>query len=188
MLKAYGDDSDLVATPFMLGHAMPGWAAGLSRRRHVCVLYVDPGQLSLLLVQHHFPRHRRTIDRKIDAERFQMRATRIGIVIIALYELYWGLIYEGKEDVWDYLAVSGSIYFCSGIVLMAGGLYWKRATRRGALWALILGFTAVLGLAPLKSAVGLDMLSGPMIGFGAIGLSILGFVVGSLTDTQRSNP
>ena len=116
---------------------------------------------------------------------FQIRATRIGIFIIALYELYWGLIYEGKEDIWDYLAVSGSIYFCSGIVLMTGGLYWPGATRRGAMWALILGFSAVLGLGPLKEAVGLAWLSSPAIGFSAIGLSILGLVVGSLTDPAR---
>ncbi len=196
LLKAYGDDSDLVATPFMLGHAMPGWLLAFLA---VCMfasfmstqdsyLFCWSSIISRDIVG--------PLTGKIDAEKFQMRTTRIGIVLIALYELYWGLIYEGKEDVWDYLAVSGSIYFCSGIVLMAGGLYWRRATRRGALWALILGFSAIIGLAPLKAAIGLEHLSGAIIGFSAIGLSILGFVIGSLTDTppedatavQRSNP
>ena len=66
---------------------------------------------------------------RTDDAGFQKRATQIGIVLIALYEIYWGLIYQGGEDIWDYLAVSGSIYFCSGIVLLAGGAYWPRATR-----------------------------------------------------------
>ena len=118
----------------------------------------------------------------VDNEKAQKLGTRVLIVVIALYELYWGLIYEGREDIWDYLAVSGSIYFCSGIVLLAGGLYWKGATRRGALWALILGFSAVAALSPIKTALGLDAISSPMIGFAAIGLSLVGFVVGSLTE------
>jgi SSS family solute:Na+ symporter len=107
-------------------------------------------------------------------------------VVIALYELYWGLIYEGREDIWDYLAVSGSIYFCSGIVLLAGGLYWKGATRRGALWALILGFSAIIALAPIKTALGLDGVPSPMIGFAAIGLSLFGFIAGSLSERRSA--
>ena len=103
-------------------------------------------------------------------------------MLIALYEIYWGLIYEGGEDIWDYLAVSGSIYFCSGLVLLAGGAYWPRATRRGALAALILGFTALVGLGPVKTALGLADASAPVIGFVAIGLSLAGFIIGSLSE------
>lgn len=186
LLKGYGEDADLVATPYMLGHAMPGWLlAFLIVAMFASFMSTQDSYLfcwsSIISRDIVGP-----LTNKIESERFQVLVTRIGIVVIALYELYWGLIYEGKEDVWDYLAVSGSIYFCSGIVLMAGGLYWRRATRRGALWALILGFTAILGLGPLKTAVGLEHLSSPVIGFTAIGLSILGLVVGSLTEKPQS--
>ena len=46
-----------------------------------------------------------------------------------------------------------------------GGLYWPRATRRGAIAALIAGFTAIVGLGPVKEALGLGDVSGPVIGF-----------------------
>jgi SSS family solute:Na+ symporter len=184
LLEGYGSDADLVATPYMLGHVMPSWLlAFLAIAMFASFMSTQDSYLfcwsSIISRDIVGP-----LTNRIESERFQIMTTRIGIFVIALYELYWGLIYEGKEDIWDYLAVSGSIYFCSGIVLMAGGLYWRGATRRGALWALVLGFTAVLGLGPLKAAVGLEGLSSPAIGFGAIALSILGFVVGSLTDTK----
>ena len=189
LLEGYSGDADLVAMPLMLGCAMPNWLlAFLAVAMLASFMSTQDSYLfcwsSIIARDIIGP-----LTDRIDAERFQIAATRIGIVAIALYELYWGLVYEGKEDVWDYLAVSGSIYFCSGIVLMVGGLYWPGATRRGAIWALILGFSAILGLAPLKTALGLDAVSSPAIGFGAIGLSIAGLVVGSLTDSGgRSRP
>ncbi len=116
---------------------------------------------------------------KVDDEGYQKKWTRIFIVLIALYELYWGLIYSGTEDVWKYIAITGSIYFCSGIVLLAGGLYWKGATRFGAWCALILGFSALFALGPIKEATVFSSWSEPQIGFFSIGLSIFGLVAGS---------
>ncbi|RME98277.1 MAG: hypothetical protein D6773_14665 [Alphaproteobacteria bacterium] len=185
ILAAHGSDSDLVATPLMLGHAMPGiLLAFLAVAMFASFMSTQDSYLfcwaSILSRDVLGP-----VFGTVDNERAQKLGTRILIAIIALYELYWGLIYEGREDVWDYLAVSGSIYFCSGVVLLTGGLYWKGATRRGALWALILGFTAILGLAPLKAAIGLESVSGPVFGFTAIGLSALGLVLGSLSERRQ---
>lgn len=119
---------------------------------------------------------------KIEDEGFQKRWTRIFIVLIAFYELYWGLIYSGSEDVWSYLAITGSFYFCSGIVLLAGGLYWKGATRLGAWGALIMGLSALLAFGPIKEWAGFQAWSEAQIGFLSIGLSILGFIAGSLIE------
>lgn len=119
---------------------------------------------------------------KIDDEGFQKRWTRIFIVLIALYELYWGLIYSGTEDVWTYIAITGSIYFCSGIVLLAGGLYWKGATRLGAWGALICGFSALFALGPIKEATVFSDWSDAQIGFFTIGLSIFGLIAGSFVE------
>ena len=184
LLGAYGGDSDLVAMPLMLGHAMPGWLlAFLAVAMFASFMSTQDSYLfcwaSILSRDVLGP-----IFGTIDNERAQKMGTRVLIVAIALYELYWGLVYEGREDIWDYLAVSGSIYFCSGIVLLVGGLYWKGATRRGAMWALILGFSAIVALAPVKTALGLDGVSSPVIGFAAIGLSLFGFIAGSLSDTR----
>lgn len=185
LLDSHGEDADLVATPLMLGHAMPEallaflvvamFASFMSTQDSY--LFCWASILSRDVVGPLFG--------TIDDERAQKLGTRLLIVAIALYELYWGLIYGGGEDIWDYLAVSGSIYFCSGIVLLAGGLYWEGASRRGALWALILGFTAIFGLEPLKAAIGLEFLTGPQVGFATIGLSLLGFIAGSLSERGR---
>jgi Na+/proline symporter len=186
LLEGHGQDADLVATPLMLGHAMPApLLAFLAVAMFASFMSTQDSYLfcwaSILSRDVLGP-----VFGTIDNERLQKLGTRLLIGAIALYELYWGLIYEGDEDIWDYIAVSGSIYFCSGIVLLAGGLYWKGATRRGALWALILGFSAIFGLAPLKAAIGLEFLTGPQVGFAAIALSLCGFIIGSLSE-RRSN-
>jgi len=182
LLTSYGGDADLAATPLMLGHAMPAWLlAFLAVAMFASFMSTQDSYLfcwaSILSRDVLGP-----IFGTVENERAQKWGTRAFIVLIALYELYWGLIYDGGEDIWDYLAVSGSIYFCSGIVLLAGGLYWKGATRRGAMWALILGFSAIAALAPVKTALGLEGVSSPIIGFAAIGLSLFGFVAGSLSE------
>jgi SSS family solute:Na+ symporter len=80
--------------------------------------------------------------------------TRALIVVIGLYVLYWGLLYEGDDDVWDYMAVTGAIYFTGAFALLVGGLYWKRASSTGAVFALLAGSTAVLGLSPVQDGIG----------------------------------
>jgi len=76
--------------------------------------------------------------------------SRCFIVAIGLYVLYWGLIYEGKDDIWDYMAVTGAIYFTGAFALLLGGLYWKRASSTGAFLALLAGCVAILGLSPVQ--------------------------------------
>jgi len=119
---------------------------------------------------------------RVDDEAFQKICTRIFIVIIAIYEFYWGLFYKGSEDVWDYMAITGSIYFSSGVVLLAGGLYWKGATKLGAWGALLFGLSAILAFGPVKKAWGFEGWSEAQIAFMAIGLSLLAFIVGSLLE------
>ncbi|MDP6111766.1 MAG: sodium:solute symporter family protein [Planctomycetota bacterium] len=79
--------------------------------------------------------------------------TRMIIVVIGLYILYWGLVYEGSEDIWDYMAVTGAIYFTGAVALLVGGLYWKGASSTGAMLALIAGCSAVLGLTPVQRSL-----------------------------------
>ena len=67
----------------------------------------------------------------------RIKITRILIVLIGLYILYWGLFYTGEEDIWDYMAVTGAIYFTGAFSLLFGGLYWHRASSTGAVLALL---------------------------------------------------
>jgi SSS family solute:Na+ symporter len=83
----------------------------------------------------------------------RIKITRILIVLIGLYILYWGLFYTGEEDIWDYMAVTGAIYFTGAFSLLGGGLYWHRASSTGAVLALLVGVTAVFGLGPVQNYV-----------------------------------
>jgi len=90
------------------------------------------------------------------SEAKRIMLTRIIVVMIGGYVLYWGLFYEGKDDIWDYMAVSGAIYFNGAIAVLVGGIYWKKASTAGAIAALLAGFTAILGLGPVQKLVGLQ--------------------------------
>lgn len=110
----------------------------------------------------------------------QLLWTRIGIVVIGIWVLIWGIAYEPDAAVWDYLAVTGAIYFTGAIVLLVAGLYWSRASAAGAQGALIAGMTAVLALDPIQKAVGLAEVDAAWISLGSIALSGVVMVVGSL--------
>ena len=112
-----------------------------------------------------------------DQKRIQW--TRIIIILIGIYILYWGLVYNGSEDIWDYMAITGSIYFTGAISLLVGGLYWKNASSTGAILALLGGMFSILGLGPIQTSFGISV-SGTRIGLMSIFLSILLLIVGSI--------
>ena len=85
--------------------------------------------------------------------------SRLIIVVLGLYIYYWGLIYNGTEDIWEYLAVTGSIYFSGAISLVVFGLYSKSVNKYGAYCSLFCGFIAVLGLSPLKRLLSISLSS-----------------------------
>ncbi|MDC0935778.1 sodium:solute symporter family protein [Pirellulales bacterium] len=116
----------------------------------------------------------------------RIRLTRIFIVIIGLYVLYWGLVYEGNDDIWDYMAVTGAIYFTGAFALLVGGLYWKRASTNGAILALLAGLTAVVGLSPVQSLLGLDIPSA-RVGLISIAATTLAMFFGSLLLPDRDD-
>ncbi len=83
--------------------------------------------------------------------------TRFFIVVIGIYVLIWGLFYHGSDDIWDYMAVTGAIYYNGAFALLLGGLYWKRASRTGAFLALLAGTLAVVGLSPVQHGIGMSL-------------------------------
>ncbi len=109
----------------------------------------------------------------------QMRWIRYFIVLCGVFMLYWGLFYQGSEDVWDYLAITGAIYFTGAIPVMIGGLYWQRASKAGAMLSLLCGCFALFGLAPVQQALGIP-LSSAEIGLMTVIFASVVFVVGSL--------
>ncbi|MDY0165320.1 MAG: sodium:solute symporter family protein [Thermoguttaceae bacterium] len=88
------------------------------------------------------------------SSRARVTLTRVLIVVIGLYVLAWGLIYHGEDDIWDYMAVTGAVYFTGAFALLLGGLYWRRASSTGAFLALLAGLSAILGLSPVQQGLG----------------------------------
>jgi len=73
--------------------------------------------------------------------------TRFFILCLAGWLLYWGLWFKTPGPVWDYLAITGTMYLSGSATLVAMGLYWKRANARGAYLGILFG--ALPGLAYL---------------------------------------
>lgn len=119
------------------------------------------------------------------SQESRIKWTRTFIILIGIYILYWGLIYEGSDDIWDYMAITGAIYFTGAIALLIGGLYWKKASPIGAMMALVGGLSAILGLSPIQSFLGISF-PGEQIGLISVGLSIFLLIIGSLLFPDSS--
>ena len=85
------------------------------------------------------------------SSRVRLLLVRIFIPAIGIFILVWGLWYPLEQDLWDYMAISGAIYFTGAIALLVFGLYWKRASKVGAYAALVCGLLALIGLTPVQN-------------------------------------
>jgi len=90
------------------------------------------------------------------SQRSRIVLTRTFLVMIAVFLVIWGLWYDLGQDLWDYMAVSGSIYFTGAFAILLLGLYWKLASTAGAFSALFIGTLAVIGLKPVQKFLQLD--------------------------------
>jgi len=118
------------------------------------------------------------------SSKSRLLLTRIFIIGIGAFILVWGLWYDLGQDLWDYMAISGAIYFTGAIALLVFGLYWKRASKTGAYLALICGFGALLGLKPIQAIFGMNV-SSEIIGLTVIALAIIAMIAGSLLFPQN---
>ena len=111
--------------------------------------------------------------------------TRIFIILLGFYVLYWGLMYTGKQDIFDYIVVTSAIYQFGAFPLLLFGLYWKRSSATGATVSLLCGFVAILGLEPIQRALGLE-LSAAWFALGAISLATVAMIIFSLLFPDRN--
>lgn len=128
--------------------------------------------------------------------RARILLTRLFILLIGAFLLFWGLWYKMELHLWDYMGVTASIYLSGAFAVVAGGLYWKRASARGAMAALLLGLFAVLGILPWADwTAGLDAplaaavrtaFKPAVIGLWSPALSVAGLVAGSLLWPDRN--
>ena len=123
--------------------------------------------------------------RRPPTDQQEIRVTRIIIVCIGLFLLVWGVWYPLPASVWNYMAVTGSVYLCGSIVVLVGGMYWKGASSAGALAALLGGLISVVVIFLPAQITGDTMLMG-VVGLSNYAYCIVAFVVFSLLFPDRS--
>jgi SSS family solute:Na+ symporter len=73
------------------------------------------------------------------SERKGILWNRAIVALIGIYLLVYGIWYPLEGNVWDYLAVTGTIYLASMSTLLIACCYWKRANNWGAAAAIVVG-------------------------------------------------
>ena len=125
------------------------------------------------------------------APKQRIMLTRIFLVVIAAFLLIWSMWFKLEDDLWDYMAVSGAVYFTGAFVVLTAGIYWKRASTFGAWLALLAGTIAILGLKPVHTALGLadvfkaNEIDGAEIGLAACAAAAVLMVVGSIAVPDK---
>lgn len=124
--------------------------------------------------------------------------TRVAIVATGVMLLTWGLWYEVSSNLWQYMAITGTVYLAGVFPVVIGGLYWSRSSSAGAYIALIAGLTGILGLDPCVKFLNSQLVAmGTKIAVDSnilmlmtFAFSLLGFIAGSLLwpDDRSSIP
>tara|TARA_Y100001934_G_C11966399_1_gene591952 strand:- start:68 stop:676 length:609 start_codon:yes stop_codon:yes gene_type:complete len=87
----------------------------------------------------------------------KINISRLIILVLGIYILYWGLFYDGSDSIWSYIGITGAIYFSGAIAVLIGGLYWEKASETGAILAFIAGLSALIGLEPIREYLAINL-------------------------------
>ena len=123
--------------------------------------------------------------RKISSD-FKIFLTRIIIIILGIYIFYWGMFYEGSDAIWDYLGITGAIYFTGAISVVVLGLYWEKASSTGAVLSLLGGLSSIVGLEPVRNFIGLSIDNPAVIGIISLIFSISLMIIGSIIFPDKA--
>ena len=131
-------------------------------------------------------------------DKLKVFFARLFIVIIGVMILLISFLYPLKAELWDYMAVTGAIYFTGAFALLLGGLYWNRASSTGAVLALLTGGLAVLGLPAVQETMWLsfgvepaqaeslvNLFTGERVGLAVVALASLMMLFGSVLFPDR---
>jgi SSS family solute:Na+ symporter len=113
------------------------------------------------------------------SQRGRMLLTQVLMFFLGVFLLVWGLWYPLGEQLWDYMAVTGAVYFTGAFAVLVGGLYWRRASRAGAFGAFACGFCALAGLKPVQNWIGVNWRS-EYVGLTIITVAWVVMIAGSL--------
>ncbi|MBN2309216.1 MAG: sodium:solute symporter family protein [Candidatus Hydrogenedentes bacterium] len=132
------------------------------------------------------------------SQRAQVTIARVLVVVIGVMIFIISYAYPLGQRLWDFMAVSGGIYFTGAFAVLAGGLYWKRASSTGAVLALIGGGFAVFGLKPVQRGLlvhlmglperAIERFTGARVGLAAVVLAFVAVILGSLLFPDKPAP
>ncbi len=80
------------------------------------------------------------------SDRSRIWITRVAILTMGGFVLWFGLWYKAPESIWKYMAATGSIYLPGAFMCLLAGIYWKRASSFGAFLAIACGIFGLMGL------------------------------------------
>jgi SSS family solute:Na+ symporter len=122
------------------------------------------------------------------APRTRLLLTRLLVLAVGVFLLFYGLWYQLPGNAWDYLAVTGNIYLASVFTLLVAGLYWPRANATGAYAALILGAVGPITFLVVNATVDKARQIAPEVaGASSFALAFLGMIIGSLLTSPPSS-
>ncbi|MFP6767149.1 MAG: sodium:solute symporter family protein [Planctomycetaceae bacterium] len=127
------------------------------------------------------------------SSRTRILVTRLSILVIGGFLLFWGLWYEVSQELWDYLVITGTVYLAGALPVIVGGLYWRKASSVGALIALGGGLIGVTGLPQVIEAINRGLFPDPdgfqisseIMMLVTMGVCTAAFVFGSLIFPDR---
>jgi SSS family solute:Na+ symporter len=115
------------------------------------------------------------------SDKSRLLITRISIVSIGMFLLIWGLWFEAPVSLWNYMALTGTVYLAGAFTVVTAGLYWKKASKTGAMIALFAGLLAFGGIGPWTRGESVPFyFSDKFIGLMTFVIAILGMIIGSL--------
>jgi SSS family solute:Na+ symporter len=115
------------------------------------------------------------------SEKARLLTIRTTVVVIGVFLVFYGLVYELPGTAFDYIAITGTICVASTFTLLIGAIYLPWTNWVGASAALILGAAA-----PLSCVVGNTMVDAPYriapatAGLSAYAMAVGGLIFGSL--------
>ena len=110
----------------------------------------------------------------------KIKITRVIIVLLGAYIYYWGMFYKGSDAIWDYLGITGAIYFTGAISVVILGLYWEKASSTGATLSLLGGLSSLIGLEPIRNYLQINLENPAIIGLSSLLFSFLLMIFGFL--------
>jgi SSS family solute:Na+ symporter len=122
-------------------------------------------------------------------DKFGLLCNRLIVAAIGVFLLLYGLWYPLQGNVWDYLAVTGSIYLASISTLLIACCYWRGANNWGAIAAIATGAvipSSYLVLQQLQPALA-NRIGPSYSGIAAYVGAALAMVIGSLLKDLLHN-